>query len=99
MEVTFKTQKLRRCYENMGEASQRWGGPVARKYINRVDNLHAASNFQMLYQIRALRLHPLKGSKKGDFSINLTNRWRMIIRKGISEEHIIIVEVSNHYGD
>lgn len=99
MEVTFQTQRLQRCYEDINKAIQRWGEPVAKKYVNRVNSLRAAGNFRMIYQMRAFRLHPLKGSRRGDLSIYLVGRWRMIVRQGNSEEHVIIAEVSNHYGD
>ena len=45
-----------------------------------------------------MRLHPLKGSRKEEFSIYLTGKWRLIVTKG-GEDSVIIKEVSNHYGD
>ncbi len=99
MEVVFRTPKLRQCYEDIGKARRSWGAQVAKKYVSRVESLYAARDLQALYQHRAFRLHPLKGPEKGNFSIDLTGRWRMIIRPGTSEEHITVLEVSNHYGD
>ena len=46
-----------------------------------------------------MRLHPLKGSKRGELSIHLTGKWRLIVMKGDTEEHAIVREVSNHYDD
>ena len=46
-----------------------------------------------------MRLHPLKGSKRGELSIYLTGKWRLIVVKGETEESVIVKEVSNHYGD
>lgn len=46
-----------------------------------------------------MRLHPLKGSKRGELSIYLTGQWRLIVEKGDTEEQIVVKEVNNHYGD
>ena len=99
VDVVFRTPKLRQCYEDIDQARRSWGAQVAQKYVSRVESLYAARDLQALYQNRALRLHPLKGPEKGNFSIDLTGRWRMIIRPGASEEPITVREVSNHYGD
>ena len=39
------------------------------------------------------------GSKRGEFSIYLTGKWRLIVTKGDTEAHVLIKEVSNHYDD
>ena len=44
-------------------------------------------------------LHPLKGSKRGELSIYLTGKWRLIVMKGDTGEDVIVKEVSNHYDD
>ena len=99
MEVTFRTRRLRRCYEKSTEAVQRWGPEVARKFITRVNQLQAITDFQQAYNLSAMELHPLKGSRKGKLCITLTGRWRLILTKGENEDSVIIEEVSNHYDD
>ena len=69
MEVTFRTRQLRQCYEESARAIRRWGPEVARKFITRIKQLHAIANIQEAYNIRAMGLHPLKGSRKGELSI------------------------------
>ena len=99
MEVTFNTNRLRRCYEESARAARQWGEAVGRRYIIRINELYAAKNFQQAYGIRSMRLHPLKGSKRGELSIYLTGKWRLIVVQGETEESVIVKEVSNHYGD
>ena len=99
MEVIFRTNELRRCYEQSGRAMRRWGPEVGRRYVARINQLHAVSGLQQLYNLRSLRLHPLQGPHHGKLSINLTGRWRLIISEGDSEDSVIIEEVSNHYDD
>ena len=98
MEVTFRTRQLRRCYEESARAVQRWGPEVARKFIARIKQLQAIADFQQAYRLKAMGLHPLKGSRKGELSITLTDRWRLIVTKE-NEDSVIIEEVSNHYDD
>ena len=99
MEVIFRTNELRRCYENSARAVRQWGPVVGRRYVHRIDQLSEVSNFQEAYKVQSLRLHPLVSSQRGELSITLTGRWRLIVIKGGSEESVIIEEVSDHYDD
>ena len=99
MEVAFKTNQLRRNYEESGRAIRQWGLDVGRKYITRIKELYAVKDFQGAANIQAMRLHPLKGAKRGEWAINLTGTWRLIVTKGDTEEKVIIERVSNHYDD
>ena len=88
MEVTFNTNQLRRNYEESARATRQWGADVGRKYITRINELYAVRDFQDAYNIRSMRLHPLKGSKRGELSIYLTGKWRLIVMKGHTEEQV-----------
>ncbi len=99
MEVVFRTRRLQRNFQESVGAVRQWGPDVGRKYINRIEQIYAASNFEALYRIRSLRLHPLKGAMKGRFSIYLTGKWRLLITKEDTGETVIIEDVSNHYDD
>ena len=99
MEITFRTRQLRRCYEESARAIQRWGPEVARKFVTRIKQLHAIADLQQAYNIKAMRLHALRESNRGELSITLTGRWRLIVTKGEREDSVIIEEVSNHYDD
>ena len=99
MEVIFRTNQLQRCYEDSSRATRQWGPDVARQYILRVNRLYAISNFQEAYNIQSFHLHPLRSSGRGELSIRLTGRWRLIVTKGNTEESVTIEEVSDHYDD
>ena len=99
VEVLFRTRQLRRNYEESARAAQQWGADVGRKYITRIEQLYAVKDLQQAYSIRSMRLHPLKGPRKGDLSIYLTGKWRLIVEEGDTEEQVIVKEVSNHYDD
>ena len=99
MEVIFRTRRLQRNYEDPSRAVMDWGHTVGRRYADRVENLYEAADFHQLYDVRRLRLHPLQGSRTGEFSIYLTGRWRLIVTQGDTAQSITIEEVSNHYDD
>lgn len=99
MEISFRSKRLRRNYEESAKAVQQWGSDVARKYITRINELNAVRDFQEAFQVQSMRIHPLKGPDSGKWSIYLTGRWRLIVTKGDSEESVLIEEVSNQYDD
>lgn len=72
---------------------------MARKYIQRVDELLDAETFQDLRQLRFMRLHALTGRRDGQFGIDLTGRWRLIVAIREAPDSLEIVEVTNHYAD
>ena len=97
MDVTFASRRLERAFEQGQVASREWGEVVARKYVQRIDVLRAADTFEDLFELRALRVHPLKGDRKGLFAMTIHDRWRLIVvATGTKVE---ILEVTNHYGD
>ncbi len=100
MEVKFKTKKLQKQYEDSKHAVKDYGKDVAKKYIQRVNILKSAKSFDDLYKIPQLRFHPLTGNRKGEFAINLTGFYRLIIiNDGDRFDIAKIEEVSKHYGD
>ena len=72
---------------------------MGRRYITRINELYAANDIREAYNIRSMRLHPLKGSKRGELSIHLTGKWRLLVTIGDTEESVIVRKVSNHYDD
>ena len=98
MEVEFASKSLRRCYETYTEAAREWGPTVGRKYIMRVNVLYAAKQFSELYSIRALRLHELKGERKGQYAITVHDRWRLLLTR-VADDTVRVEEVTKHYGD
>jgi len=79
-------------------ASRLFGVPIGRKYIQRLAILRAADNFAQLYGHKALRLHPLKGQRTGEYAITLTGNYRLIIQK-ITEDKIHVINVEDYHGD
>ena len=99
MIVKFRNQTLRKNYEDANTASRAWGTQVARRYIQRIEQIEAMPNFHRLFSIQSLRLHPLKGNRQGQYALTLIGRYRLIIEQDDATDTVLVSEVSNHYDD
>ena len=100
MIVKFKTRQLEVCFQEFRKANRAYGEQVARKYIQRINLIQQAQQFDDLLRLPGLRCHALQGDRKGQYAINLTGFYRLIFRlTGNQLEIVMIEEVSKHYGD
>jgi plasmid maintenance system killer protein len=98
--VRFATSRLERCYRELRMAQREWGPKVGRTYIQRINTIWAAKDGRDLFALRSLDVHPLKGDRRGQCSIRLGERERLIVRFEDDAWTIVSVEeVSRHYGD
>jgi len=100
MQVEFRTKKLEKQYRESKQAIRDFGEAVARRYVQRINAIMHAKNIEEIRSLPGFDCHPLKGDKKGEWSITLINRMRLIFTlKGKKLEIVRIKEVSKHYGD
>ena len=100
MQVRFRTRQLQRCYESIADATREGGAEVARRYVERVTILHTVETIEDLHRIPPFRFHPLKGNHRGQYTLRLTDRARLIVTFVQQRTPIVWVEeVSKHYGD
>ncbi len=97
MEVSFRTSKLRKAYEEADRAYREWGKDVGRKYVQRVEVLHNMPTFEGIKQIQAYRTHPLKGQRAGEWALDLTGNMRIIVAPSEDGTSVEVKEVSKHY--
>jgi plasmid maintenance system killer protein len=97
LRLAFRTHHLQRCAEHAAEAFRAWGTVVGDRYLRRIVAIKDAATVQDLYDLRSLRLHPLRGGQSGRHAIVLTGSWRLIVT--IQGDTVTIEEVSNHYDD
>ena len=98
MEIEFSSNRLADASLSLSEASRLFGVPIGRKYIQRLAVLRATDKFAQLYGHRALRLHPLKGNRAGQYAITLTGNYRLIIEM-VEEDRVRIINVEDYHGD
>lgn len=100
LEIKFRTKKLEKCYLDHQQSFTQYGKEVGRKYIQRINIIKEAISIHELKGLPGLRCHPLKGDRKGQWAVKLTNRYRLIFTlEGERLEIAHIEEVSNHYDD
>ena len=109
MELTYKNKKLQDLCENSKynkELVKNYGNEVAKKLPRRIIELKSFVSVNDIPVNFPYRRHKLSGDRKGTFSINITNQYRLIFRqkdKSIIIEdlreikEIEIMEVSKHY--
>jgi proteic killer suppression protein len=98
VDIEFSSHHLTKASLSFSEAGQLFGIPVGRKYIQRLAVLRATDKFTQLYGHKALRLHPLKGDRAGQYSITLTGNYRLIIKR-VKEDIVRIMDVEDYHGD
>lgn len=98
MKIELASHRLVDASVSLSEASRLFGVPIGRKYIQRLAILRATDKFAQLYGHRALRLHPLKGNRAGQYAITLTGNYRLIIER-VEEDRVRILEVEDYHGD
>jgi len=96
--IEFATNRLADVGVSLAEASRLFGVPIGRKYIQRLAVLKATDKFTQLFGHRALRLHPLKGNRAGQYAMTLTGNYRLIIEK-VHEDRVRILDVEDYHGD
>lgn len=65
----------------------------------RVLTLQSARDVQEVRGLASLRAHSLRGARKGQWALDLTARYRLIVRPSQNGRAVVIEEVSSHYGD
>jgi len=98
VKIEFSSNHLFNASVNLSEASRLFGIPIGRKYIQRLAILRAMDKFSQLHGHQALRLHPLKGDRTGQYSIALTGNYRLILEK-VNEDKVLIVDVEDYHGN
>ena len=100
MEVTYRTRRLEGCYAEHKLAIREFGAEVGRRYIQRINLIKAARSVDDLPRLPGLRFHALTGDRQGQYAVNLTGFYRLILTlHGSSLDIVRIEEVSKHYGD
>jgi proteic killer suppression protein len=96
--IEFSSHCLQEASLNLAEASRLFRVPIGRKYMQRLAILRATEKFTELFGHRALKLHPLKGERAGEYAMTLTGNFRLIMEKK-KEDTVRIVDVEDYHGN
>jgi len=77
MKLSFKNRKLEKALLDDKEILKGYG-KMAKTVKLRMNQLIAADNLSVINSLPQLRLHQLKGDRKGEWSIDIIKNWRII---------------------
>ena len=98
MILSFADNDLLECAQDAGKAVRRWGPVVGDAYARRIKLMAQVPTFEQLRKFRTLRVHKLTARRRNTWALTLHDRWRIIVVLE-ADDHILIDEVNNHYGD
>jgi proteic killer suppression protein len=78
VEIGFKNKQLQKVCENPDMARKEYGKENERKLTQRIMELRDADNLDVVSRIPAARLHPLKGDRKHEYSVDLAHPFRLV---------------------
>ena len=97
MDLDFSSSSLRRAFESKEEAIRCFGEARGKKYVMNLLLVKRSKTMADLYRIPQLRFHPLKGDRKGEFSVALTGNWRIVLSFA-TDKHASIERVEDYHG-
>ena len=77
MVIVFRSSKLGKLCNSLKKAQRAWGTRGGKLVMRRLDEIKAADNLKILKAVHT-RCHPLKGNRKGQWSVDLEHPYRLI---------------------
>ena len=98
LRIEYKTKKLERVCTNAQEAEKQHGKKMAEKIHQRIDEILAALNVEMMVQYRIGRCPPLKGNRRNQYAMHLIEPYRIVFEKKGNEIQIVkIMEIVDYH--
>jgi proteic killer suppression protein len=77
------------------EYSKKLPGDIQERALMKLQQLHAASDLKDLSIPAANQLEPLKGHRKGEYSIRINKQWRLCFKW--KDGHAFEVEIADYH--
>ena len=77
MELSYKNNKLKKSLTT-DKGLLKLNSRLAKKIKQRRVELESADNLEVISKIPVLRLHQYKGNRKGTWSIDIQENWRIL---------------------
>jgi plasmid maintenance system killer protein len=75
--ISYKSNKLKKSLTEAKEMQKAFGD-MAKKVNQRMKELSASDNLQVLKSIPAANCHELRGNRKGEFAVDISANYRII---------------------
>ncbi len=93
MIANYKNAKSRKVHETGN--SKGFKGLDGELAADRMDDLEAALDISDLSPLKSVNLHLLKGSRKGQYAVNVNGPWRVVFT--MTEDGFEDVEIVNYH--
>ena len=80
MDILFNSRKLEKKLSNFNALKRRYGTEQAKKIQQRIFELQAADNLDILWALPQIRAHELKGNLAGQVSLDIKHPYRLLIK-------------------
>lgn len=98
MEITYKTNKLKRVCTDYSFAKRTYGEENANLIYQRIYEISYAETVEQMIQWHLGRCHPLRGNRNGQYAVDLSHPYRMIFEKIGNEIQIVrILEITDYH--
>ena len=98
MKITYKNKKIERICRNAKTAERTYGREMAEKIHQRIDELNASDNVEMMVRFHIGRCHPLSQNRKGQYAVDLVHPYRLVFEKHGSQIQIAnILEIVDYH--
>ncbi len=106
LKITISDKKLKKIIDKQDtkKAIKTYGNERAKKIYHRFNELRSVDNFETLVKRKIGRCHPLSGTSKGKYALDLDHPYRMIIKPIFTSEMVLkevvvteIIEITDYH--
>ena len=98
MEVSYKTNKLKKECTNASVCERTHGSEMAVLIFQRIAEIQASPTVEFMIENRIGRCHALKFNRKGQYAVDLVHPFRMVFEKQGEEIQIArITEITDYH--
>lgn len=90
MEIIFKSNKLKKMCEDYGLAKCQWGEAMAKKIVQRINELQAAETLADLSHQPPTRCHRLSQNREGQYAVNLIEPYRLVFQPLADDGSVLV---------
>ena len=89
--ITYRNKSIERICTDFSEAVRKYGVSIAEKIHLRINEISAAENVELMVQFHIGRCHRLIGKRDGQYSVDLTQPYRLIFM--VKNERVQIANI------
>ena len=98
MIIEYKNNKLEGVCTNASKAEKKYGIDMAIKISQRIDEISAVDSIETMLNHKIGRCHMLKGSRKGEYAVDLVQPFRFVFEEKNKEIKVVrIIDITDYH--